>query len=369
MDSQPARGAAPGHGHHRRADGPADDSAERTGRSTVEQRSGLTRDLTGFELAEAFLLAAVIAVLAIRGFLAVSGYPQVSGSGLHISHMLWGGLGMLVALLLLLLFVGSRVRNAAAWIGGAGFGTFIDELGKFITQDTDYFFQPTIALIYAVLLAVFLSVRFLSQRRPPSRAEQLSYAYGALTDLAAGRLSERRRRQALDLLSGDDPPAPQVCALLDQAPEPAQPPSGWIRLTRSMDRALTRLRAVTAHPIVRRAVIGLFFVLATGIVAVLMTRIVRRGDATPPLNVETVGTIATVLGVGVCSLLGVAQLLCGARVTALRLFYRAALVALFIGQFVAFIAVQFFALISLAVNLLVLATLRTELAAETDDRR
>ncbi|MFG1678333.1 hypothetical protein [Micromonospora sp. NPDC049282] len=349
----------------------ADDSAGWTGahgESAVEQRSGLTRDLTGFELAEAFLLAAVVAVLAIRGFLAATGYPQVGGSGLHISHMLWGGLGMLVALLLLLLFVGSRVRNAAAWIGGAGFGTFIDELGKFITQDTNYFFQPTIALIYAVFIAVFLFVRYLSERRPPSRAEQLSYAYGALTDLAVGRLSERRRRRALNLLSDDDRPAPEVCALLDQAPGRARRPSRWTSLTRFVDRALTSLEAVATHPVVRRAAVGLFFVLAAGIVAAPVTEFIRRGDTTPPLNAVTIGTAATVLGVGVCGLLGVVRLLRGARATALRLFYWAALVALFVGQFVAFIAVQLFALVGLAVNLLVLAALRAELAVETGDR-
>ncbi len=37
--------------------------------------------------------------------------PELGGHGLHIAHLLWGGF-------------------------------FIDELGKFITQDNDYFFKP-----------------------------------------------------------------------------------------------------------------------------------------------------------------------------------------------------------------------------------
>ena len=38
---------------------------------------------------------------------------------------------------------GQTRQALAAIVGGAGFGTFIDELGKFITSDNDYFFRPT----------------------------------------------------------------------------------------------------------------------------------------------------------------------------------------------------------------------------------
>src|SRR5438132_13663990 len=106
-------------------------------------------------LLELFLVASVSSVLVIRFALAISGYPQLGGRELHIAHMLWGGLLMLLALVLLLAFIGRHIQSIAAILGGVGFGTFIDELGKFITRDNNYFFQPTIALIYLIFVLLF----------------------------------------------------------------------------------------------------------------------------------------------------------------------------------------------------------------------
>lgn len=51
------------------------------------------------ELIELFPIAGVVSVLGIRAFPVASGYPQIGGAGLHIAHMLWGGLFMMLALL------------------------------------------------------------------------------------------------------------------------------------------------------------------------------------------------------------------------------------------------------------------------------
>ncbi|TMG11601.1 MAG: hypothetical protein E6I06_03940, partial [Chloroflexi bacterium] len=53
-------------------------------------------------LVDAFLIAAVLTVLALRVYLAAAHYPQLGGNGLHIAHVLWGGLLMVVALGMLL---------------------------------------------------------------------------------------------------------------------------------------------------------------------------------------------------------------------------------------------------------------------------
>ncbi|CAN5471674.1 hypothetical protein BH18ACT8_BH18ACT8_15860 [soil metagenome] len=91
--------------------------------SEVASRPWVARNLAGSDLVEAFLIAAVVAVLTLRTFLAATGYPQVGGSRLHIAHLLYGGLVMLVAIMMLLLLVGSRVHSIAAWVGGLGFGS------------------------------------------------------------------------------------------------------------------------------------------------------------------------------------------------------------------------------------------------------
>jgi len=130
----------------------------------------LVRDQRGVDLLEMMLVFAVVTVLLIRVFLALTGYPQVGGGGLHIAHMLWGGLGMLAAVSLLLTFWSPAMRQLAAAIGGVGFGFFIDELGKFITSDNDYFFQPTIALMYVLFVLLFLAISAL-RAKPLSRTE------------------------------------------------------------------------------------------------------------------------------------------------------------------------------------------------------
>src|SRR5450755_87649 len=107
----------------------------------------LTRNAEAPLLFEGFLVAAVCSFLGIRWFLALTGYPKIGSNGIHIAHMLWGGLLMLLALILLLSFLNRSVEHAAAIIAGLGFGTFIDEIGKFVTSDNNYFYRPAISLI------------------------------------------------------------------------------------------------------------------------------------------------------------------------------------------------------------------------------
>src|SRR5215204_5622282 len=89
-------------------------------------------------LHETLLITGVATILVIRTQLWLTNYPQLGGGGLHIAHLLYGGVFMVLAIGLLVTFLGRSPRFPAAVVGGVGFGFFIDELGKFITSDNNY---------------------------------------------------------------------------------------------------------------------------------------------------------------------------------------------------------------------------------------
>src|SRR5450755_2562479 len=107
------------------------------------RRRPVTRSLSIGGLHEIFLVSSIGMILIIRLQLWATNYPKLSSGRLHFAHLLWGGLLMLVAIGILLSFVDRRLRVPAAVLAGAGFGFFIDEVGKFVTSNRDYFFKPT----------------------------------------------------------------------------------------------------------------------------------------------------------------------------------------------------------------------------------
>ncbi|MFC1926947.1 hypothetical protein ACFLWV_04280 [Chloroflexota bacterium] len=151
-------------------------------------------------LLEDFFVSAVASILAIRFYLQVTGFPQIGGGQLHIAHMLWGGLFMLIALVILLAFLDHRAKVIAAVLGGIGFGAFIDELGKFITSDNDYFFQPTVALIYVIFVLIFFAIRAIGSRQSLSSQECLANAFDIAKQGSLVGLDQEERSNALKLL-------------------------------------------------------------------------------------------------------------------------------------------------------------------------
>ncbi|MBU0491178.1 MAG: hypothetical protein KKA73_14095 [Chloroflexi bacterium] len=129
-----------------------------------------TRTPVKREKAERYMLLAVVSfaatVVTVRLFLQLTGYPQVGSSELHLAHLLWGGLALFIASLLPLILANRWAYTAGALLSGIGVGLFIDEVGKFITQNNDYFYPPAAPIIYAFFMATVLV--YLRVRRPPS---------------------------------------------------------------------------------------------------------------------------------------------------------------------------------------------------------
>ena len=98
------------------------------------------RNLEAEVYRENFLVSTVVSIFVIRIFLKVTHYPSLGSGDFHIAHMLLGGLFMLSSIIILLSFLNKATVSVASVLGGIGFGAFIDELGKFITGDNDYFF-------------------------------------------------------------------------------------------------------------------------------------------------------------------------------------------------------------------------------------
>lgn len=112
---------------------------------------------------DTFVLASVATILVTRTFLALTGYPKIGSDGLHIAHVLYGGI-ILVSAFLFLLLASKPNRLIVAIIGGIGFGLFLDEVGKFVTQDNDYFYRPAVGLMYIALLTIWLIARLIIVR-------------------------------------------------------------------------------------------------------------------------------------------------------------------------------------------------------------
>jgi len=328
------------------------------------------RNVQAGQWLEDFLVAAVAAILVIRVYLELTGYPQVGGKGLHIAHMLWGGLFMLVAIVLLVAFLGRDVVRLGAILGGLGFGVFIDELGKFITSDNNYFFRPTFALIYVIFIVLFLTFRWIDRRRTPTEQEALVNAVNILIEVVRHDLDAHEKEEALALLRRSDPSNPIVAPLtrlLEEAtPLPATKPPLPVRIARA---AHAFYRRVIGFSWFARALITLFIVIAVGDVIGLISTIVRDpsfGLGSPDISfVEGADTIASGVFAGMI-LAGITQLR-RSRLTAYRWFRRAMLVAIFFGQVFSFYSEQLLAVIGLTVNLLLLGALTYTIRDEEEE--
>jgi hypothetical protein len=345
----------------------------------VTRPTGSLRDFEAGRQLDLLLVSAVTAILLIRFYLAVTGYPQIGGGALHIAHMLWGGLLMLTALVIVFSFLGRGTHQLAAIFGGLGFGTFIDEVGKFITQDNNYFYEPTVSIIYATLILLYLAGRSLHRERLATSRDYLANAVVELLEIVRSDLDRRERERALSYLkrAGEgggaeaERLAAELAAILRRADVVPEARPGRLRwIASSLKRSYRRI--ATSRWFARGLILVFVarflgdLVRLTALTSLLKAEKLRWFRVplfnTLPLDTSEFGPVhwlqlASNLLAGVFVAVGVFFIFRD-RLRSLRMFQRSVLVSLFLTQVFVFFRVEWLGLVGLTFNLLVFTALR-----------
>ena len=331
------------------------------------------RNTRANELFERFFVSAVSSLLLLRFYLHAAGYPQVGGGDLHIAHMLWGGALMLVAFVTFFAFIGIRVQKLAAIIGGIGFGIFIDEIGKFLTKDNNYFFRPAIGIIYAIFVALYLVVNFLGRQRTLSSVE---YQLNALLQLEEAVLSDmdpHEKAEVAALLGNADQASPITQELQKFLASVelihAGRPNTFQRWLRWLDKSYRRIWKLRGS----NDALRWFFLLEAGVFLVAVASALLNnldnvrdffsGSADYGQSL-IIGQLAATVIAAIFAVMGALRLR-HSRKEAFELFRRATLVNLLLTEFFVFSRIQFGAMPGFIFNLVLLVVINFSLHQES----
>lgn len=238
----------------------------------------------GLRSVEILAVSFGVTVVVTRLYLSLTGYPQIGHGEFHLAHALWGGLLLMVAATLQLLWSNGWVMSAAAVCAGAGSGLFVDEVGKFITARNDYFTPIAAPIIYLVFLAV-LAVVVLARRTRVDDARSVAYAVlVGLKDIADGPVRPDVRTlllKRLDVLEADAG-RPDLVALARQlrpVVESVETVAPRERLPRTRAAFATLERRVLPRPVHRLVlVLGAAAVGLVSLVGLVVFAALASGD-------------------------------------------------------------------------------------------
>lgn len=330
------------------------------------------RNIRAREQLEVFIVSAISSLLLLRYYLYLTGYPQVGGGSLHIAHMLWGGLLMLVAMVLMLSFLGRRLQRLAALLGGVGFGIFIDEIGKFLTRDNDYFFRPSIGIIYAVFVLLYLCLNFLTRGERLTSTEYQLNALSQLEEAVLRQMDEREKAAVRALLQRANPRSivtQQLSAFLDGVePVRSDRPNLFERWGAAIGTSYDRIW----HARASNALVRLFFIIEIALFVVAVGLAVFNNIDNVRDFFEGHGSyghslvLGQAVGTAIAAWFAAVGLykLRGSRTEAFEWFRRATLINLLFTEFFIFSRIQFGAMAGFIFNLVLLVLINFVLTHE-----
>lgn len=330
--------------------------------------SFLAVNLEAGDYLENFLVSAVFSIVIIRVFLAVTGYPQLGGGGLHIAHMLWGGFLMMFAIIILLSFLSKQVKYISSILGGLGFGVFIDELGKFVTHDNNYFFEPTVALIYIIFVLLFLGIRAIEKSIKASEKDYTINALEVIKEVVLHDLDTSEKKRALAYLDNSNKSDFVVKGLRKLLMSTETITSNAIPVTTKIRRLLQEkyLKYIRQKRFAKK--VSNFFVAYAfiGLVATIYYYTVfYGGNIHLNMNFWDWGLLSSPVASGVLVLIGFMNRKKKGNLFAYNKYKQAILITILIGQFFLFYQLQLAALFGLTINITVLIALQFLITQET----
>lgn len=273
---------------------------------------------------------------------------------------------MAIALFLTLFFLSDDSKRVASVVGGIGFGTFIDELGKFITRDNNYFYQPAIAIIYLIFVALYLIFRAYKKYQKITPDEYVINSLEYMKEAIIHDLDEGERNRAVSYLTYAQESNPLVKSLKTfYAKVAILPPQRQRFYLKIKEKLILIYMAIISHPLFTKVITGFFLIqaignifvetaFAFGVMTVLFPTLFPYLDQT--ISFYDLITLSASSISGVLIIIGV-LIIRRSRINAYRFFKRSVLISILVTQVFAFYTDQLSAIFSTLFYLLLLITL------------